>query len=555
MPGVSELLSARKSPLHSKGTRATPYKLFLAEDELAIRNSLRNEINWPEAGFEFCGESENGEVALPLIQSAQPDVLITDIKEPFIGGLQLLRAIRQTQPDIKIIILSRHGEFDYVQEAIRLGITEYLLKPITPEKLTAVLHRVAAQLDEERQARESLQDLKNLPEDSLAILREKFLLKVVLGDIPPDEIVEKGHRLKLDLLARAYQVMVVKAELAMGAINQISAAKLEYIEALISRVTQDHTHIISFHKDIEELVLIIKGDSIKQLEQRTYFLARLLKEDVESQIECLLTIGIGSPQDRLRNVTQSFTEAYRNTLNLNGQISLNGLTDQLDSSDLQKLDGTLIEHFLKTGRQAEVDTFYESHISPLSKSLLKQPIFLHYYIVGLLITTSRFITGLGGNPGDILSQWQQPEAVIRLVKDPQQLKEQTYKFLLAALDFRDKQASKQSQYSDITHKARSYVDEHFSDTGISLNQVAAYVALSSSHFSMIFSRETGETFIEYLTRRRIQKAMELLRTTSLPAKEVAFEVGYNNQHYFYLVFKKVSGVSPTEFRLTARPNT
>lgn len=556
MPGVSELLSARKNPLHSRGSRATPYKLFLADDDQGFRESIRDTLNWPEAGFEFCGEAANEDIALPLIQSAQPDVLITEIKKPASrGGPQLIQVIRRTLPDIKIIILSQQGEFDYVQEAIRLGITEYLLKPITPDKLTAVLHRVAAQLDEERQARENLQGLKNQVEDSLAILREKFLLKVVLGDIPPAEIVEKGHRLKLDLLARAYQVMVVKAELSMGAINQISVAQLEYIEALISRVTQDHTSIISFHKDIEELVLIIKGDSTKQLEQRTYFLARLLKEDVESQMECLLTIGIGSPQDRLRNVPQSFTEAYRNTLNLNGQISLNGLTDQLGSSDLQKLDGTLIEQFLKTGLKADLDTFYESNLGLLSKSLLKQPIFLHYYIVGLLITTSRFITGLGGNPGDILSQWQQPETVIRLIKTPEQLKEQTYKFLLAALDFRDKQASKQSPYSDITRKAQSYVDEHFADAEISLNQVAAYVALSSSHFSMIFSRETGETFIEYLTRRRIQKAMELLRTTSLPAKEVAFDVGYNNQHYFYLVFKKVNGVSPTEFRLTTRPNT
>ncbi len=554
MSGLSELLSVRKSPIHSRGSGAVPYKLFLVEDEIVARKSIRDNINWSATGFEFCGEASDGEIALPLIQSVRPDVLITNIKMPFMDGLRLIRVIRKSMPDIKIIILSRHGEFDYVHEAIKLGITEYLLKPITPEKLTAVLQRVASQLDEGRQARENLQGLKNQVEDSLVILREKFLLKVVLGNIPPSEIVEKAHRLKLDMLARAYQVMVVKAELYMGAINQISVAKLEYIETLISRVTQDHTSIISFHKDVEELVLIIKGDSTKQLEQRTYFLARLLKEDVESQMECLLTIGIGSPKERLRDVAQSFSEAYRNTLSLNGQISLNGLTDQLGSSDLQKLDGTMIEQFLKTGIKADLDKFYESNISPLSKSLLNPPIFLHYFIVGLLITTSRFITGLGGNPGDILSQWQQPETVIGLIKTPQQIKEQTYKFLLAALDFRDNYASKQSQYDDMIHNAHSYIDEHFADAEISLNEVAAHVSLSGSHFSMIFSRETGETFIEYLTRQRIKKARELLRTTSLNAKEIAFEVGYNNPHYFYLVFKKFSGVSPTEFRLTTKPD-
>ncbi len=555
MPGMSELLSARKGPVYSKGSRVVLYKVFLAEDDLVLRKSIRDNINWSAAGLDLCREVSTGQLALALLQSLGPDILITDIKTPFMEGLQLIRTIRKALPDMKIIILSRHGEFSYLQEALKLGISEYLLKPITPEKLMAALYRVAVQLDEDYHAREKLQGLKNQLEDGLVMLRGKFLLNVVLENIPPGEIVEKAHRLKLDMLARAYQVMVVKAEIYMGALHQTSAAKLEYIEELIARVTQDHTSIISFHKNAEELVLIIKGDSTKQLEQRTYFLARLLKEEVEGQIECLLTIGIGSPKERLGDVAKSFNEAYRNTLSLNGQISQIGLTDQIGSADLQKLDGSMIEQFLKTGAKADLDTFYESNITPLSKSLLTLPIFLHYYIIGLLIATSRFVTKLGGSPGDILSEWQQPETVIGLITTRQQIKEQTYRFLLAALDFRDHLASKPLQYDDMIAKAQSYIDAHFADPEISLNQVAAYVSMSSSHFSMIFSRETGETFVEYLTRQRIKKAKELLRTTNLKAKEIAFEVGYNNQHYFYLVFKKDCGVSPTEFRVTAKPET
>lgn len=529
------------------------YKLFLAEDEIVVREGIRDNIEWSAAGFEFCGEAPDGEMALPLIQSLRPDVLITDIKMPFMDGLQLSRIVRETMPEIKVIILSGHDEFNYAQEAIKLGITEYLLKPITPEQLLAVLHRVAAQITEDRQARENLQGLKNQVEDSRVTLREKFLLKVVLGNIPPAEIIERARQLKLDIVARAYQVMVIKAELSMGAINQISVSELEYIEAFISRVTREHTSIISFHKDVEEMVLIIKGDSMAQLEQHTYFLARLLKDEVEGQMECLLTIGIGSPVERLGDIPESFTEAYQNTLSLNGQISLNGLTDQLGRPDLQKLDGTLIEQFLKTGAKADLEKFYETHLGPLSKSLLTPPIFLHYFIVGSLITTSRFIARLGGNPGEVLSQWQQPETVISLIKTPQQIKDQTCKLLLAALEFRDKHASKQSQYDEMIRKAQAYIDAHFADAEISLNQVAAHVSLSGSHFSMLFSRETGETFIEYLTRQRIKKATELLRTTNLNAKEIAFEIGYSNPRYFYLVFKKVIGVSPTKFRLTIQP--
>src|SRR5204863_6286893 len=115
MPGVSELLSARKNPFHSRGSRATPYKLFLADDEIVFRESIRDTLNWSEAGFEFCGEAANEETALPLIQAAQRDVLITEIKKPFSGGLQLIPVIRKILPDIKIIIPNQLADFDYVQ--------------------------------------------------------------------------------------------------------------------------------------------------------------------------------------------------------------------------------------------------------------------------------------------------------------------------------------------------------------------------------------------------------------------------------------------------------
>ncbi len=526
-------------------------KVFLVEDELVIRKGIKNIIDWAAAGFEFCGEAPDGEVALPMIQACQPDLLITDIKMPFMDGLQLSRLVRENMPDIKIIILSGHDEFNYAREAIQLGITEYLLKPITPQNLAAVLQRVAAQIAEDRQARDNLQGLKNQVEDSLSTLREKFLLKVVLGNIPPAEIVEKARQLKLEIIARAYQVMVVKAELDVGGCDQISFSELEQIEALISQVTQNRTGILSFHKDVEEMVLIVKGDSSSQIEQHSYFLSRLLKEEVESKVECLLTIGLGSPKERLGDIAQSFSEAYANTRSLNGRISLSDLTNQLDHTELKQLGGTIIEQFLKTGARSDLDKFYETHIGPLSASLLNSPIFLHYFIVDLLITASKFVSKLGGNPGDILSQSQKPEAVMSHLKTPLQIKEQTCQTLGAALDFRDRHASKQDD--GVIGRARNYIDEHFADEDISLSQVAAHDSLSAGHLSVLFGRQTGETFIEYLTRKRIDKAKELLRTTSGSAKEIAFAVGYSNPRYFYLVFKKVTGFSPTEFRLTAHP--
>ena len=111
------------------------YKIFFVEDEVITREGIRDNVDWQASGFEFCGEAADGEMALPLLRTAQPDVLITDIKMPFMDGLQLTKIVRERMPWVKIVILSGHDEFEYAQEAIKLGVTDYLLKPVTVKKL------------------------------------------------------------------------------------------------------------------------------------------------------------------------------------------------------------------------------------------------------------------------------------------------------------------------------------------------------------------------------------------------------------------------------------
>jgi len=126
------------------------YKVFLVEDEIVTREGIRDNVDWKSAGFEFCGEAPDGEIALPLIEATQPDLLITDIKMPFMDGLQLCKIIREHMPWIKIIILSGHDEFHYAQTAIQLGVSEYLLKPVSVSDLHAVLQRAVEALGRER---------------------------------------------------------------------------------------------------------------------------------------------------------------------------------------------------------------------------------------------------------------------------------------------------------------------------------------------------------------------------------------------------------------------
>src|SRR4029079_401488 len=185
------------------------YKVFLVEDEIVTREGIRDTVDWGAAGYEFCGEAPDGEMALPLIREQRPETVITDIKMPFMDGLQLCRILRETLPSTKIIILSGHDEFRYAQEAIQIGVTEYLLKPIVPQDLVAALRKVARQLDEEHQTTAHLEALQAQMISHRPLLRERCLLDLVAGNSCSADFIQQAQRLDIDLFAPWYQVLVV----------------------------------------------------------------------------------------------------------------------------------------------------------------------------------------------------------------------------------------------------------------------------------------------------------------------------------------------------------
>jgi len=146
----------------------------------------------------------------------------------------------------------------------------------------------------------------------------------------------------------------------------------------------------------------------------------------------------------------------------------------------------------------------------------------------------------------VLPELNSIESILKNIKTIDQLKEQAYRILANAFSFRDGQNN--GQHPRLIRQAKEYIDQHYMDPELSLNEVASLVNLSSSHFSMVFSQETRQTFKEYLTTTRINKAKGMLRTTSLGSNDIAYQVGFNDPHYFSYVFKKNTGMSPTEFR-------
>jgi two-component system response regulator YesN len=168
----------------------------------------------------------------------------------------------------------------------------------------------------------------------------------------------------------------------------------------------------------------------------------------------------------------------------------------------------------------------------------------------VVLAVVKFMNELGGDIDQAVLALNSIETTLKDIKTKDQLKNQVSRILESALAFRDNQANR--QYTAIIRQAKDFIDQHFDDADLSLSDVAARVNLSPSHFSVVFSHETSQTFKDYLTETRIKKAKEMLRMTNLKAAEISYQVGYNDPHYFSYVFRKNTGLSPTEFRAQTR---
>lgn len=521
-----------------------PYKVFFVEDESVTREGIRDNVDWTTSGFEFCGEAADGEMALSLLRMAKPDVLITDIKMPFMDGLQLSKIVRERMPWVKIIILSGHDEFEYAQEAIRLGVTDYLLKPVTVQKLQTALQKLAGQLNQEKKEQANLKKLQAQVEENQATLRERLLYKLVIGAVTSAEAIEQGQLLELDLIARYYLIVILKIELRDRS-EPFDYAGYQQVQLMVSTLTEKNPDILLLKKDWGDLILILKGNTPEFLEEERDLLLNEVRQ-AGAKTRYQLTLGVGTVQNRIADICHSYVEALVTIQNLAGdQASRSAQT--VERADFFRLDKSAVEHYLRSGVKDEFEGFFNAYFRPLGETVLKSNLIKTYIFVDVMLAAAKLVDELGGDIDQVVPELNSIETILSNIKTLEQLHEQVQTIFSSALTFRDGQPN--NQYKLLIRQAKEFIEQHYTNPELSLQAVAARVHLSASHFSVVFSQETCQTFKSYLTEIRINKAKELLRTTALRSAEIAYQIGYNDPHYFSLVFKKNTGLSPIEFRL------
>lgn len=531
-------------------------RVFLAEDETIIRETLRDTMPWAQCGYTFVGEAGDGEMALPLIQQAKPDVLITDIRMPFMDGLALSKLVLQEFPQMKVIILSGYDDFEYAQTAIGLGVERYLLKPITKSTLMTVLQEVREKIQGERAQQNYLAQFRQEAQDYEQYARRRFLERIVAGQLSVQEIYEQAEKLDLDLRAQVYDLALVSAVPESSNTETYSEQGARIRDEMVSYFLK-HPEYILFRWNLTSYAVLLLGrqENMEAIVSRCVNKVRQLYQTFGPELSWY--VAVGTPTRRLSALPGCFEEvsrlwAYRHILPEQHILSAEtvktftgtGSDHDLSGLDMSKISPAMLTGVLQNASAQEIPSFVDEYIHSLEEALESGP-FCQYLMLSARFTATQFVEGLGVEQREYLSGLGCLGMVGQQIS-VDDLKRYLSDILLQAIKLRDRVTG--SQYSGQLKQAVRYIDEHYRCEDISLNRVAKEVDLSPNYLSAVFSQEMGTTFVEYLTARRMEKARELLRHSDLRSGEIAAAVGYKDSHYFSFLFKKTQGCTPRDYR-------
>lgn len=518
-------------------------KVFLVEDESVVREALRDNIPWQQYGYRFVGEAGDGEMALPLIRKTVPDVLITDIKMPFMDGLALSHIVKSEYPGMKIIIISGYDDFEYARQAISEGVDEYLLKPITRRSLQKALSEIHEKIEAEQEQKNYVRKFQSEMQQYEQYALRSFFERVFEGKLSAQELYEEAGRQELDINASGYNLMLFGVQEDESR-EELLRYFLRFPECLV------------FRWNMNTYGVLLMGD-MDSLGERTNTHLSYIKKVCEQSKDQDWYVAAGIPVERFSQLSECYKRvnhiyAYRYltpekhvlTEELTADAGAASEGSSFGGLDANKVDPEIIRGFLNNGQRTEVDEFVGSYMQGLGEAVASR-LFRDYLLLNIQFTAQAFVERIGCKQKEFL-ETVGADRIHEMVTGPETMEDYVRLLLMEALRLRDEK--QQTQGKKVLGNALDYIEENYMQTTLNLNEVAQAIGMSPNYFSGLFSQEMKMTFVEYVTNKRMDQAKQLLRESDQSSAQIAAAVGYKDAHYFSFVFKKTVGVSPREWR-------
>ena len=525
------------------------YKMILVDDEDEVRGRISSKIS-EETGFSIVGTAGNGYDALELIEKHSPHVVLSDIKMPFIDGIELARIIKRDFPTIRVAFITGYDEFDYAREAIELKVSGYLTKPLTQNDISRFLTKLKIDLDREFKEKYNMEILKARYESSLPMVIDNYFTScLVSSQSGRGEDIEnlKKHGISLD--DSDYLLSFIKIERRESYWDVIEFEKLKLsVRSVINSILERHTFDHYSFMFSDGIVILVKEKGkffLRDIDSVYYEMVKMTEKFLSVQID----MGVSNLHREFSQLYMAYEEAgkaigYSKFLNTGRIVYINQLENSKPKVlSLKENDIKNIEYNVKFGSERELRNVIES----LRLSAVKDSeTITNYrpYIINMMNVIVNFSDSIEADlteiiGGDIFQKMVQFSSMEQLFDWVQSVL-----IRLRELNLKTKMSNSQK----LLDSAVKYIHSHYRDPGISMETVCEDLGISISYMSLLFKKHKETTFVKYLTSVRIEKAKELLKLTGDRIVEIAGQCGFNDVYYFSHCFKKYMGLSPKKYR-------
>ena len=525
------------------------YKVILVDDEAEVIDIMEAKIRWSELGFEVVGSAKNGVKALELVEKLQPDVVLTDIRMPYMDGLELSRKLNQDYPNIYIILCTGFDEFEYAKEAVHLDIKEYLLKPISAAELSESLMRLKENLDKEREEKLNVRKLENYFQESLPALQSNLFISLMEGRVSEEDYARFSAAYQVNMKGPLFCCIVFHTSENHVPEGMNPLLLSMSVEREIRQRLVEKWHCKEFLY-LGNTVLIMEMGSEEQMVPITDECDRFCRWDYRV-MGAVVTAGIGTVCDNLFNINLSYEGAreavsYRVLYGTQRAINIREIVPKEQATLSLLEEGRMHDLFraIRVGNPEKIEEAVQKEIQKIHKHTVT----IGQYHLAAMETVSNFYKFCANNSLDFNEIAGNVPNLYEKVPQMDESSLTSWMNEMARMISEELKTARNSTSHRLVTEAQLLVREKYMDASISLDVVCSILGVSNSYFSSVFKKETGKSFISYLTDYRMDIAEELILSGETKSYKVAEKVGYLDANYFSYVFKKRFGVSPSKYR-------
>lgn len=526
------------------------YRLMIIDDESSIRTGIKTVIDWQANGILVCGEASNGREAFELFDELKPDIILVDIKMPVINGLQLIETVNQMKLPVKSIILSGYDDFTYAQKALKLGASDYLLKPCQPQEILETVLKVKSFIEHEKNRYDTFERLKSQFKQNVPILKEKYLSKLLdIKKRSMEKDMETFNLLEITFKPDDVTVILIRIDnlLLHGEENDYD---MELIKFAIKNITEElvkDSFLCEVCNHNDDIIIIASVNDF-DIDQHILPLLNEIKKKIKEALSLTVSMGIGRGYSDLSGIYTSFQEALKSidTRFFLGEDSIISYEDSAsnivkeriypisEEKELLRCVRSSIHQDLKPRFQ---DFYNMIHVNQGSKDdYIKSALALVLSLYHLCIELNIDVNEDFGSGFSIFDSIMRTETA-------DQLENKLFHIVKTIFD----KINTKRSFNKIIEQAVKYIEENYYKD-LTLETVAGTVYITPGYLSLLFKQVMGINFLDYLHEIRIDKACEMLQDKSLKTYQIATKVGYNNDKYFFQIFKKYRNMTPTQYR-------